>query len=543
MPRSIPAAFVENSEIVEFGISLGRFSKAMRFLSSRWDCPNRPIALSIKGSLMRNFIQHVVGQLKDCLAVRTRSRRRSRRLARSDSPFALEALEPRIVLAATATPTAVIRDAQLFAGSLASGNGTHQIAFGVPANAGGGQSVIRFNPAGSVPLGSSPTSVILGTLTFQNRETQSNSTISSAVLRFTVVAGNQSHTMDARLSIDTTNNIGNVQHDVDAVVIRASSTITVVTSSGESWLIGVTGYGRPPAGSTTSRLVVAENASGSIQVVASVSAIPRPDLVATTMTFRVPADTSGLAPVFAPPFLIPSNVAVEVTATIRNQGTATAGRFTVSLYASADARIDSATDVFVTVLGTVSRLAASTSQTLTIKTLIPARLAGAFFLGIVVDSARQVTESNETNNSSQGLGRDLVRCQITDPKPSFTYYPGYASEFDASLDLYLSGFSRVVPLIGDIGWAHALSPNLTVVSPLDGVARSGNAYRQHAHVFGPGGRYRYFNFSTQELDSITFSSWTVVVEGTTTFGEPNPYSAFLWGINWVNTVREWHGRF
>jgi subtilase family serine protease len=126
----------------------------------------------------------------------------------------------------------------------------------------------------------------------------------------------------------------------------------------------------------------------------------KPDLVVTTVT----GPTAGVL-----------GKSITVTATVKNQGPAAAGAFSVGFYFSADPLIDSAAD---TLLGTkipVASLAKGASITLTKTAAIPVVPPGPYFLGVVADdgSPIPVVELDETNNARAALNR----ITIADNKP------------------------------------------------------------------------------------------------------------------------------
>ena len=92
---------------------------------------------------------------------------------------------------------------------------------------------------------------------------------------------------------------------------------------------------------------------------------------------------------------------IKVSATVKNQGTASATASTLSLYLSVDTVIVT-TD---TRLGAVAipSLAAGASKAVTTTVTIPSTLAaGSYTIGAIADSALVVVESNEANNALAG---------------------------------------------------------------------------------------------------------------------------------------------
>jgi hypothetical protein len=120
----------------------------------------------------------------------------------------------------------------------------------------------------------------------------------------------------------------------------------------------------------------------SIAIVAQV----RPDLVVTTVS----GPTSGTR-----------GRKVTVTATVKNQGQASAAASILSFYLSTDATITTADTKLSDV--SVTSLAANASKALNSYVTLPNSLAaGTYYIGAIADRAAVVTESSETNNWKAG---------------------------------------------------------------------------------------------------------------------------------------------
>jgi subtilisin family serine protease len=92
---------------------------------------------------------------------------------------------------------------------------------------------------------------------------------------------------------------------------------------------------------------------------------------------------------------------ISFTATVKNQGSANAGEFYVTVYLSTDPIITKE-DLDMR-SGFISGLAPGGQLTLTINSTIPTNLApGVYYIGAIADSRNTVPESNETNNSLAG---------------------------------------------------------------------------------------------------------------------------------------------
>jgi uncharacterized repeat protein (TIGR01451 family) len=110
---------------------------------------------------------------------------------------------------------------------------------------------------------------------------------------------------------------------------------------------------------------------------------------------------------------------VTFTGTVKNQGSASAGQFYVTVYLSTDSNI-TIDDVGMG-SGFILGLAAGTQQTLTINSTIPTNLLpGLYYIGAIADSRNNVAESNKNNNSLAGNQMtislpDLVLTSVSGP--------------------------------------------------------------------------------------------------------------------------------
>lgn len=107
---------------------------------------------------------------------------------------------------------------------------------------------------------------------------------------------------------------------------------------------------------------------------------------------------------------------VAVTATVKNQGTGSAGAFAVGFYLSTDNTILNAD----TLLGdsTVASLAAGSQATVNAVVTLPANTtAGSYILGAFADRASAVAESSETNN---GLAGAAIQVAAASPMPNLS---------------------------------------------------------------------------------------------------------------------------
>ena len=125
------------------------------------------------------------------------------------------------------------------------------------------------------------------------------------------------------------------------------------------------------------------NASLSITINAA-----RPDLVVTALS----GPTSGT-----------KGTKITITATVRNQGQASATSSTLSFYLSVDGTITTS-DIKLGDKG-INSLSAGSSQNVNVSYTIPSTTAtGTYFIGAIADRASVVAETNEGNNARTGNG-------------------------------------------------------------------------------------------------------------------------------------------
>jgi len=115
------------------------------------------------------------------------------------------------------------------------------------------------------------------------------------------------------------------------------------------------------------------------------AAAPMPDIVVDTVIAPATGSIGG---------------AISVSAPVRNQGSAAAGPFRLSLYYSTDATITTADVASGGTCNFPSGLAANTTAACSVSIPVPVGMApGNYYVGAIVDDQAQVTESNESNNT------------------------------------------------------------------------------------------------------------------------------------------------
>ena len=88
---------------------------------------------------------------------------------------------------------------------------------------------------------------------------------------------------------------------------------------------------------------------------------------------------------------------LTVPVTVKNQGTASARNFNVTLYFSTDSTITTS-DRWLNA-AYVGSIAAGAQQTFNLVVTVPAAVNGTYYLGVIADPGNGVIESNEANNS------------------------------------------------------------------------------------------------------------------------------------------------
>jgi hypothetical protein len=273
------------------------------------------------------------------------------------------------------------------------------------------------------------------------------------------------------------------------------------------------------------------------------------DLSVSSLKYSVDADRgnrpfSGQVSENGP---LPTNAAIRLNVSVKNSGDIDSGTFTVAVYLSRDSRIDSS-DAVVRYI-TVQSLPGGSSREVSERFVIPASaisgLSGTVTIGTVVDSQNQVSELSEANNSNLGTGIDSRNVRLFDPIPEVAIYEGFSSE--KALNKFIRKNKFSASTWPDVGFTRNLPSKSKIISPMDGVARSGSHYRQHGFAFGPNGtlptRITYYDINSQSWQTRSFSTYSFFVQGTTAVGEPRPWRAVLGGPSWFRYVAEWHDRF
>ncbi|QWV97167.1 putative Ig domain-containing protein [Geomonas nitrogeniifigens] len=133
------------------------------------------------------------------------------------------------------------------------------------------------------------------------------------------------------------------------------------------------------------------NQTAATAALAIVIEAARPDLVVTAVS----GPTSGTR-----------GKKVMLTATVKNQGQATAGASTLSFYLSSDGTVSGADTKVADV--SVGSLAAGGSQTVSFNATVPATLpAGSYVIGAIADRVGVVAETDEANNAKGGGSIDI----------------------------------------------------------------------------------------------------------------------------------------
>jgi hypothetical protein len=261
------------------------------------------------------------------------------------------------------------------------------------------------------------------------------------------------------------------------------------------------------------------------------------DLVGSSFHYRVPADATGEfdgpLPFNASFDLFDNNAVPRFKTSVANAGQATAGQFTVGIYASQDSTISTA-DVLIGQFVVPALLAGAEVEIPLGNLTLPDNATtqgwiGQIHIGMVIDPDNDISELIEGNNSNQGAAVDFAVVQLYDALPAISEIPStFGSRLQAQLFLLRNGFFPQFPGTGG-GWTKLLPVSSTFASRFDGVIRSGFAYRLDATIRPPdaahGGRY-----------------W-IEVRGSNVLAEPAIETAILYGFDWFNYVLDWHRRF
>ena len=140
----------------------------------------------------------------------------------------------------------------------------------------------------------------------------------------------------------------------------------------------------------------------------TIQAAGQPDLILTGLS--VSPNTTAIAP----------GTILSVSNTVKNQGDAAAGSFTVAFHLSTNTTYGDGDDVVITATRAVNSLATGANSKATSKLTIPLTTpVGTYHLCVMVDSGNSVSESNEANNTfcTEGTGHvtepDLVMTAVT----------------------------------------------------------------------------------------------------------------------------------
>ncbi|MBI4740001.1 MAG: DUF1566 domain-containing protein [Betaproteobacteria bacterium] len=154
-------------------------------------------------------------------------------------------------------------------------------------------------------------------------------------------------------------------------------TLTATPASGSTF----SGWGGACSGTGTCQVTM--SAARSVTATFALNAALLPDLIVTAMTAPSSAQSGG---------------SVSVTATVTNQGSASAGACRLKYYLSSN-NIISTSDTDTTWGCDIPALAVGASNTCSGSIDVPNVSAGAYYFGAIADTGGAVTESNENNNS------------------------------------------------------------------------------------------------------------------------------------------------
>ncbi len=183
----------------------------------------------------------------------------------------------------------------------------------------------------------------------------------------------------------------------------ASNTVTIPTSvtEGTYYLVAI---------ADINGTVIEQDESNNSKAAASTIAITanQPDLAVTSL--------SG-------PASITRDVPFNVTTTVSNLASPSAGAFRLGIYLSTDANIDTG-DILIG-SRSIASLAGLASDSATTSVTVPSATvpAGTYYLGVIADDQGAVTESNESNNTA-ALGGSSNSTLLTTDKNFVAGLPG-----------------------------------------------------------------------------------------------------------------------
>ncbi len=191
----------------------------------------------------------------------------------------------------------------------------------------------------------------------------------------------------------------------------------------------------------------------------------QPDLVVTTVS----GPASGVL-----------GKSITVTATVKNQGPAAAGAFSVGFYLSADPLIDPAADALLGTVVPVASLAAGASTTLTKTAAIPVASSGLYFIGAVADpvppavAPGAVTELDEANNARAALNRITISSNLPDLVVTVVSVPSTGA------------VGQTKPIPGIVGKTLTVTTTVKNQGPAAAGAFTVSVYRSDDPVFDAG---------------------------------------------------------
>jgi hypothetical protein len=246
------------------------------------------------------------------------------------------------------------------------------------------------------------------------------------------------------------------------------------------------------------------------------------ELVGTHIQYQVPRDETH-----ATDGPLPVNLPFNVTASLRNLGTASARNFRVAFYLALERPIIPSVDLY---LGSrpVTELKAFQSLTIHVRLRLPANLsqayAGQVYLGMVIDPDNRVPEQTKRNNSNQGVSIDLVPVQLYDPALTYVALPQRFKTRQQAVDfLEGQGFQPTTIPGTDAGWSLPLTrPTLC---------------RFNGRVMPPAA------FRIQAGPKWVNGEWAVIEQGTAAQGEPSPRDSLDWGSDLLLYVLQYHIHF
>jgi hypothetical protein len=256
--------------------------------------------------------------------------------------------------------------------------------------------------------------------------------------------------------------------------------------------------------------------------------VKAPDLTGTVFHYQVMDERYGQSRLMPSDGPLPVNLPFLVRATVSNRGGYASKPAQVAFYLSRDKQIDPAGDRLLNATA-LPALRPGQAQPVQALLRLPSNLSrdyfGTVYVGMVIDPANAVKESNEDNNRNAGDGLDRrpvpLYDEVWENQPIAQAWAKYS---DAVQWLKDNGFTEKPPFLQDVNWSKDCTAS--------------RFSRYHGKVM-PAGAFRIHAVPVRTTDG----RWTVAVQGTEALGEPNPRAVGEWGADLLFYVKPYHDLF